>query len=187
MSGQLQQLQTAKPNWICCQIGAREHYAVPAYLHRRNSLAALITDAWLKPSTLVTKLQCASLRSLQERFDSRLADANVWHFTSSLIRFEMHARAQRCKNWDRIQARNTWFQDHAVGRLRNFNVLNREGRAEPPIVFAFSYAARRIFEFARRSGCRTVLGQIDPGPIEEQIVGDSPHSGTAKSLGHRHR
>jgi len=37
-------------------------------------------------------------------------------------------------------------------------------------VFAYSYAARRIFEVARGAGCRTVLGQIDPGPYEEDLV-----------------
>jgi glycosyltransferase involved in cell wall biosynthesis len=39
-------------------------------------------------------------------------------------------------------------------------------------VFAYSYAAKEIFEFARERGWRTVLGQIDPGPAEERIVTD---------------
>jgi glycosyltransferase involved in cell wall biosynthesis len=37
-------------------------------------------------------------------------------------------------------------------------------------LFAYSYAARKIFNYARQRGWRTVLGQIDPGPIEERIV-----------------
>jgi len=34
-------------------------------------------------------------------------------------------------------------------------------------VFAYSYAAEQIFNYARDRGWRTVLGQIDPGPAEE--------------------
>jgi glycosyltransferase involved in cell wall biosynthesis len=36
---------------------------------------------------------------------------------------------------------------------------------------AYSYAALKIFKLARARGWRTVLGQIDPGPPEERIVG----------------
>jgi len=35
---------------------------------------------------------------------------------------------------------------------------------------SFSYAARRMFEFARDRGWRAVMQQIDPGPAEERIV-----------------
>ena len=37
------------PSWICCQVGAREHYAVPRALHRAGALHALVTDAWADP------------------------------------------------------------------------------------------------------------------------------------------
>jgi len=37
-------------------------------------------------------------------------------------------------------------------------------------LFAYSYAARDILEFARAKGWSTILGQIDPGPQEEKIV-----------------
>ena len=37
---------------------------------------------------------------------------------------------------------------------------------------SYSYAAAELFTFARRKGWRTVLGQIDPGPAEEEIVSE---------------
>ena len=40
------------------------------------------------------------------------------------------------------------------------------------IIFAYSYAARDIFRFAKQRGWKTALGQIDPGPVEEKIVAD---------------
>ncbi len=48
-------------------------------------------------------------------------------------------------------------------------------------VFAYSYAAERIFKFARERGWKTVLGQIDPGPVEERIV-----AGLHKESGQNH-
>jgi glycosyltransferase involved in cell wall biosynthesis len=41
-------------------------------------------------------------------------------------------------------------------------------KAEP--LFAYSYAAKRLFEFAKREGHQRILGQIDPGPAEERLV-----------------
>jgi glycosyltransferase involved in cell wall biosynthesis len=39
-----------------------------------------------------------------------------------------------------------------------------------PILFAYSYAARDLFRWARAQGWRTVLGQIDAGPEMGRIV-----------------
>src|SRR5262249_37323993 len=39
-----------------------------------------------------------------------------------------------------------------------------------PILFAYSYAAGSLLKFARERGWMTILGQIDPGPVEEAIV-----------------
>gem|GEM_PF-5254129 len=33
--------------WLCCQLGAREHYAVPRALHQIRQLKVLITDTWI--------------------------------------------------------------------------------------------------------------------------------------------
>jgi len=48
--------------WICSQIGAREHYAVPRALHQGGRLAALYTDFWAG----------RAIRSAQKMADGRL-------------------------------------------------------------------------------------------------------------------
>ena len=75
-------------NWICCQIGAREHYAVARALNKHEELECLITDAWLRPSNPLTKVK----RSLQERFHDQLAHAHVSAGNLSIVGFEMRAR-----------------------------------------------------------------------------------------------
>jgi hypothetical protein len=32
--------------WLCCQLGAHEHYAIPRALFRMGMLGYLLTDAW---------------------------------------------------------------------------------------------------------------------------------------------
>jgi len=147
-------------SWICCQLGAREHYAVPRALKLGGLLDALITDLWMK--------------RLIGRFHPGLAGARVVAPNISALTFELKASLARENGWALISRRNHWFQKQAVGQLaRNHNGNHT--------VFAYSYAAKEIFEFARARGWRTVLGQIDPGPAEERIV-----AGLQSPISHTH-
>ncbi len=135
-------------SWICCQLGAREHYAVPRALELEGLLDEFITDLWIRRIG---------------RFHPGLAGARVLAKNVSALTFELKASLARENGWTLIDRRNQWFQKQAVGQLAR----NHNGQ---PTLFAYSYAAREIFEFARERGWRTVLGQIDPGPAEERIV-----------------
>lgn len=134
--------------WICCQLGAREHYAVPRALKLGGLLEEFITDLWSR---------------FTGRFHPGLADARVVAPNISALTFELKSSFARENGWTLIGRRNEWFQRHAVAHLKA--TTNRDHT-----VFAYSYAAKEIFEFARARGWRTVLGQIDPGPAEERIV-----------------
>ena len=134
--------------WICCQLGAREHYAVPRALKLGGLLDEFITDLWTR---------------FRGRFHPDLAGARVVAPNIAALTFELKASLARENGWNLITRRNQWFQKHAVDQLaRNHNGNHT--------VFAYSYAAKEIFDFARTRGWRTVLGQIDPGPAEERIV-----------------
>ncbi len=149
-------------SWICCQLGAREHYAVPRALRLHHALDSMVTDAWVAPGNVLGNFR----RGLRERFHDDLADARVRHSTLRLLTFEAWARIRGLRGWERILARNEWFQQQAAKRLRDY------GTAGPGdcVLFGYSYAAKDIFRLAKRRGWRTVLGQIDPGPPEERIV-----------------
>jgi glycosyltransferase involved in cell wall biosynthesis len=157
--------------WICCQLGARDHYSVPRGLHRRGLLEGLITEAWVPPTSALASLPRELGERLRERYDKGLADANVLHCSASIVGFEMRARIKKSRNiWDRIIARNNWFQSRAVQRMK---ALLRDGdQRSARVVFAYSYAAREILRTARDLGFTTILGQIDPGPAEERIVAE---------------
>jgi glycosyltransferase involved in cell wall biosynthesis len=147
--------------WICCQLGAREHYAVARALHRQGVLDQLLTDLWLRPENPLRLLH-ASLRS---RFHDELATANVYAPAFGRMAFELRASVLELGDWSRIIERNKWFQKVVVARLRSLNLDDR-----PRTFLAYSYAALDIFRWAQARGWKTVLAQIDPGPREDRIV-----------------
>ena len=151
--------------WICCQLGAREHYAIPRALFRLDTLDWLVTDAWIPPSSLLSKI---SGRSLADRFHNELSDARVLAFNSSVILFEMLARARRLTEWETIIERNQWFERKVIGALKS-QLSTRSGQ---PILLSYSYAALEPFRFAKSRGWKTLLLQIDPGPEEQRIVAE---------------
>ncbi len=147
--------------WLCSQLGAREHYAIPRALFRQGSLDSLLTDAWVPPNSPLSAF------GLSDRFHPDLTEAPVRAWTSRLLAFELAARLKRLSGWPLIVARNHWFERKVVACLSESRLLVL---GSCPIVFAYSYAARDILCFAKLRGWKTVLGQIDPGPFEEEIV-----------------
>jgi glycosyltransferase involved in cell wall biosynthesis len=149
--------------WVCCQIGAREHYAIPRALFRQGALDHLLTDAWAPPGSSLAALPLG----LGQRFHPDLTEARVRAWNAGLLAFEMTARLKRLSGWPLIVARNHWFQQKVVGYLSGCQ--SRTDNREPTL-FSYSYTALAPFRFAKSHSWCTVLGQIDPGPFEEEIV-----------------
>lgn len=151
--------------WICCQLGAREHYAIPRALYSRGLLDCLVTDAWVAPSTFLAGLGSGNLA---DRFHKELKDARVISFNSAVITFEMLARGRRLAEWHGIVRRNHRFQRKVVSVFKSqFSTLDYV-----PVLLSYSYAALEPFRFAKSRGWKTLLVQIDPGPEEERIVAE---------------
>lgn len=146
--------------WTVCQIGAREDFAVARALDRRSALELLITDLWV-PRGRATGY--ASERLAGRRHDELRID-RVWAPTGTALMRELGDRIISRSGWDQIMARNAWFQSASVGRLKALPPRSRR------VIFAYSYAAEKIFAFARKQGWMTILGQIDPGLAEARMV-----------------
>ncbi|WP_299938746.1 glycosyltransferase family 4 protein [uncultured Pelagimonas sp.] len=145
---------------IVCQIGARENFSLARALARRGMLEMLVTDIWCKPDM--------PLRDRLGRFGERthrdLSDQRVWAPSLRAVLRELSDRRAGRQGWDQILHRNAWFQRMALQRLKR---LDPKG---PVTLFAYSYAAADILAYAKSRGWRTVLGQIDPGPVEARLV-----------------
>ena len=99
--------------WICCQLGAREHYAIPRALFRQGALEHLLTDAWAPPTSIL-RIVGERRSEIRDRWHEELKEAPVTSFNWSLIAFEILARARRLRGWPLIVARNRWFQRKVV-------------------------------------------------------------------------
>lgn len=148
--------------WIVCQIGARENYAIARALRRRERLAGVITDAWAAPNSAISTMLP---RRFRERWHPDLSNANVRaHSLTSALRSAGDHLTRRT-GWKQIMARNAWFQKASARTLQTFC-------GDVEAVFSYSYAACDLFIEAKSRGWRTVLGQIDPGPVEARLVQD---------------
>lgn len=149
--------------WIACQLGAREHYAIPRALHSTGKLGALLTEAWVPPRSAWGRLR----RNLRERYHPDVPPERVHACTAGAVAFEASASMRGSQGWERILRRNEWFQ-HRVGRMLELEKC--PARQEHGTLFSFSYTAGEPFRWAKRRGWRTVLGQIDGALGEEQHI-----------------
>jgi glycosyltransferase involved in cell wall biosynthesis len=151
--------------WISCQLGAREHYAIPRALDRAGALQALVTETWVPPGNPLGAIKA----SLRQRFHPELRNARVVSANFASIVSELRGKLTGKDGWSPILQRNRWFQRMAARHLSRSNFHHNTSNSQITL-FAYSYAARELFRFAKGRGWRTVLGQIDPGLDEEKLV-----------------
>jgi len=146
-------------SWICCQLGSREHYAVPVALHREGKLSALLADSW------VTAGEANLLKSFAPNVAARrsglIPDALVRRANAGRFVYEARVRLQRMSYWDACAYRISWFGKWCAGQLDSLDGTT---------VFSYSYNAQWPFEAARKKGMRCVLDLIDLAWMEEEIT-----------------
>ncbi len=151
--------------WLCCQLGAREHYAIPRALHQTGQLKGLITDTWINHYHPLNWLPKSYFTNLRGRYHPELNTSTIKAFNQTQIAWELRQRYRNIQGWKLIIARNIWWQEQALKTIKKYNLPDNK-----IILFAYSYAALKLFKYAKTRGWKTVLGQIDPGVIEEKIV-----------------
>lgn len=159
--------------WICCQIGAREHYAIPRALHQNGQLQVLLTDTWVSPQSALNRFGKLIPQTMRDRYHPSLPDSAVKDFSRSLVAFEIVHKVRRLRPWPTTVRRNRWFQKRAIQYLDTLGhdaFIFSRSQSDRPILFTYSYAALDLLRYAKARGWKTVLGQIDPGIVEERIV-----------------
>jgi len=160
------------PAWICSQIGAREHFAVPRALHQAGRLAAFYTDFWAGPT--IRKLAVGRLRPLAARFHSDLdgQSANVHSWNLRALGWEFFLRRKFAG--DPPSGRSPYHGFIEVGR--RFARCVREDLKRRPdlkpdsIFFAYDTGALETLEWCRERGVKCILNQMDPNRVEAELV-----------------
>jgi glycosyltransferase involved in cell wall biosynthesis len=153
----------ADKEWICCQIGAREHYAVARVLHRSGRLAGLYTDFWAG-AVLHRFLPVLGLNSLAGRFHVQLTDARVesWNWRTIGEKLKVERKKQK---WDDYIEVGGKFAYRVTEALQRRNDLGTES-----IVFSYDTGALETFQWCRQHRMRCILGQMDPNRVEVESV-----------------
>ena len=128
-----------------------------------------MTDFWADHGGLWQLLPGRNRTKLQERFHDELAGAPVMSPGSRRLACDGWHRLLRLDSWETTLRRNEWFQDEMLRRLKGPG-RHYLKQAAPGIFFSYSYSARKLMAFFKSEGWSIVLGQIDPGPKEEEIV-----------------
>ena len=176
--------------WICCQLGAREHYAVPRALHQQGMLAGLITD-WYAFGRQTRKQKAESRNEKTEKTKAEKSQR------FSISAFQYFGR----RGQSALSARADGIPDELVRafpirslfwkwRVRRLAAQKRSHEAYlqtdaafaaavarlklPPhdVFFGYSYASLEMLEAEKKRGVLTVLDQIDPGAVEFQLVAE---------------
>jgi glycosyltransferase involved in cell wall biosynthesis len=159
-----------KRKWICFHIGSRAHYQIPRALLQNDGLAYLVTDSWIKKSVftyILNKILPGTLfKKLLQRNHRDLKKSKIISFTLSLLLFELYHKIIKVSGWDLIIKRNNWFLKKASKEL----ALIPLDKDQDYVVFSICYTALDIFQYAKKRNLKTVLFQMDPGIIEEQII-----------------
>lgn len=155
-------------NWICCQLGAREHYAIPRALAQLGRLDRLYTDYWAGPGNrlLSAIVHNGWLRSSAARFHPELAEAQVKSWNMRSLSWRAHVRDNKDES--------PYLEYCRVGRqFANLvrHALGRRGDLSPNTVFfAYDTGALEALELLKGTGVHSIVGQIDPGRYEAELV-----------------
>jgi glycosyltransferase involved in cell wall biosynthesis len=156
-----------RAGWCCVQAGHRERYGIPRALLRAGVLDAFVTDVWVPPGSIQWLLAGGRVgRRMRDRYHADIPPEMVSAFTGRTLAWELAASLRGLRAGDRVGERRTWWTKVAVGALRK---VVQNGTS---FVFAYCYEANELFRGALETGLTPVLGQIDPGPVEDRKVAE---------------
>ena len=79
--------------WICCQLGAREHYAIPRALFRLGMLDWLVTDAWVPPASIL-RIVARTESEIRDRWHEELKASECYVVQLVAYRYLRSSRAR---------------------------------------------------------------------------------------------
>jgi glycosyltransferase involved in cell wall biosynthesis len=163
----------AKTSWICSQLGAREHYAIPRALSASGKLVRLYTEFWagarlhrLSATQIIRLLRPVHSLSARYHPDLNLAPVSSWNFRS--LYWEFSGR------YLGTGASNPYHRFIDIGRA--FSVAVRDslnlGReiSDETVFFTYDTGALETFEWLKKRGTRCFLAQMDPSRVEVKLV-----------------
>ena len=166
-----------KRDWFVAQIGAREHYAVARALHQREALDRLYTEFWSGDSILANRARqnprFGPLGALLNRYHSHIPRDKVTAFNlPTLGTAALDLVASRLGRERSLAADyNEYLRIGKKFARRTIGDLSKRGLdAEKHAFFGYSTGCLETLRWLRKRGVPTVVGQIDAGRVDEDLV-----------------
>ena len=153
--------------WIVSQIGARQHYGVPRGFFYQGTMAALYTDFWCRWGSGILKRGPQAARAYAGRFHEDLPSEQVfaYPFRSALAR----RRAGRPTTVEEIYGEYLRFGT-TFSQWVTRDLARRRFDPDRHAFFGFNTGCLETLEMLRESGIHTIVDQIDPARVEEELV-----------------
>ncbi len=149
--------------WTVAQIGAREHYAIPAGFQQQHSLRHLFTDAWCPSWLKWTARLPTPFRHFAARRSDQIPDSQVTAFhLQSIANRLSHSAANPQENYIRI---GKHFAEQVTAHLRRTDL-------DPATDAFFSYntGCLETLHFLTEKHIPTIVDQIDPARVEMEMI-----------------
>jgi glycosyltransferase involved in cell wall biosynthesis len=152
---------------VVAQKGAREHYLLARSLYRENMLAALVVDWYPK---LLSK---NSFSHFTKYSNILLKAANAYCQdlpNDQVIGTNLHGFFYRIRS--SIAQGEDKYRIHLKNDKHFACLISSLDLPEHDVMICYSYAGLEALDHAKRRGKLAVLDQIDPGPLERQMVAE---------------
>jgi glycosyltransferase involved in cell wall biosynthesis len=151
--------------WICTQIGAREHYAVPRVLQSEGKLESLYTDFWADDFWRYLG-RFPGMQALSTRHHADLRAARVIGF---------HLGTLKSKFLETVHGMNPYEGFVAMGRafgtsVRSSLMKKRGVNWEETIFFGYDTGFLEPARWVKSMGGKAVVCQMDPSRSEMDLV-----------------
>ncbi len=157
-------------HWLCAQLGAREHYAIPRALQRHHCLDGFYTDYWAKDGTrlLASKFNSKATRALAAKHHPDIPERNItrWNLRSLLWTSQLNFAARSPSTTD------LYHGYCEVGRKFACSVARQLDSHYPQntVYFGYDTTSLEIMEKLRKENVLCVVDQVDPCRTEIEMV-----------------
>lgn len=155
--------------WIVSQEGTRQSYGVPVAFHKLGCLRLFYTDVWCRLGRSLLRRGPASARALATRHHAALPPDKVVDFNlRGVLWRRQHFRRHQMspeEQADLYVRYGHWFACKVRGRLARMSL-----EPENDCFFGFNTNSLETMELLKQKGIFTVLDQIDPGRVEEDMI-----------------
>lgn len=155
--------------WIVSQEGSRQTYAVPLSFHRLGALRLMYTDIWCRWGHSLLKRGPAGARALATRYSPEIPPDRVVAFTPHAALWRAREHLRRIPSRRKLSEEYCTFGRWLATRVRqHLQKIGLDPRTDG--FFGFNANCLETFELLKENNVFTVLDQVDPGLVEENIV-----------------